>query len=262
MANIKLVVAYDGTDFHGFARQNGLRTVQGTLEAVVQRLVGHPIEIYGSGRTDAGVHARAQVVNWEQDVGPPAERFTYVLRRCLPGDIIALDATVVDDAFHAQYSALGKTYRYRVDTRRVPDIFGYRFAEHTPYALDVSRMEEAARALLGRHDFTSFCATSSQSQTKERTVYEIDIAPSGGYLDFFITGSGFLQHMVRIMVGTLLEVGRGRIAPGAVEHILYERDRKLAGPTAAARGLSLWNVYYDETDLKLAISNRMTYHED
>jgi tRNA pseudouridine38-40 synthase len=262
MANIKLVVAYDGTDFHGFARQGGLRTVQGTLEAVVQRLVGHPVEIYGSGRTDAGVHARAQVVNWEQDVGPPAERYTYVLRRCLPTDIIALEATAVDEAFHAQYSAIGKTYRYRVDTRRIPDIFGYRFAEHAPYTIDVPRMDEAARVLLGRHDFTSFCATSSQTQSKERTVHEIHILPWAGYLDFFITGSGFLQHMVRIIVGTLLEVGRGRIEPGTVERILYERDRKLAGPTAAARGLSLWDVYYEETDLKLAISNRMSYHED
>lgn len=242
---IKLVIAYDGTDFHGFARQTGLRTVQGTLEDVLRKCTGHSVEVHGSGRTDAGVHARAQVVHWSQDSGPPAERYVYVLRRALPSDIVPVTATEVDEEFHSRFSALRKTYRYTLQRAPHEDVFTNRYAWHVREALNLKAMRTAAEALVGTHDFTSFCAASSPVDDKTRTIYTIEFVERDSYLDIFCTGSGFLQNMVRIIAGTLVDVGLGKLPSERIPKILAERDRQLAGRTAPPRGLALWEVFYE-----------------
>jgi tRNA pseudouridine38-40 synthase len=244
LTKIKLVFAYDGSDFYGFAKQANLRTVQGTLESVLERVVGYPIEVFGSGRTDKGVHARAQVVHWEQTYGPPAEKWVYVLRRSLPPDIIPLHAESVDASFHARFSAVRKTYRYTIQRAPQEDIFTYRYAWHLPGPLNLDAMQSAAQALVGEHDFTSFCAASTPVEDKRRTIYEIRFEERDSYLDIYCTGNGFLQNMVRIITGTLVDVGSGRIPAGKISEILSARDRRFAGQTAPARGLSLWQVDY------------------
>ncbi len=247
MPKVKLVVAYDGTDFHGFARQQSLRTVQGTLETVLERVLGYPVEVFGSGRTDAGVHARAQVVHFEMGAGPPVERFPYLLRRALPNDIVCVEACEVDEGFHARFSAQAKTYRYTLQQARVADVFTNRYAWHLPVSLDTAAMERAAKHLIGHHDFTSFCAASTPVQDKRRTIWELKLTSRETYLDLYCTGNGFLQNMVRIVAGTLVDVGEHRIADEDVPHILAGRDRRLAGRTAPAHGLTLWRVEYESS---------------
>jgi len=244
MQRVKLVISYDGTDFHGFARQQSLRTVQGTLEDFLRRTLGRPVEVFGSGRTDAGVHARAQVVHWDQASGPPVERYPYVLRRSMPRDIVAVAAEAVPFSFHARFSAKMKTYRYTIQRDKLEDVFTNRFAWHVTEMLDLSRMESASRHFLGEHDFTSFCAAATAIEDKTRTIYDFCIKERGSYLDFYCTGSGFLQHMVRILVGTLVDVGKGRLQPDDIPNILQIRDRVAAGVTAPPQGLTLWNVAY------------------
>ncbi|SFU69223.1 tRNA pseudouridine(38-40) synthase TruA [Alicyclobacillus macrosporangiidus] len=244
MPKIRMTIAYDGTDFHGFARQRGLRTVQGTLEDALARALGHPVEVEGSGRTDAGVHARAQVVHWEQDHGPAPERYPYVLGRMLPGDLIPIHAELAPDDFHARFSAKRKTYRYTIQRARVPDVFTHRYAWHEPSALDLARMRDAAQQLVGEHDFTSFCAAATPVEDKRRVIYDLRLEERGTYLDIYCTGNGFLQYMVRIIVGTLVDIGLGRLNRPVTE-ILAARDRRCAGRTAPAKGLTLWDVAYE-----------------
>ncbi|WP_026962561.1 tRNA pseudouridine(38-40) synthase TruA [Alicyclobacillus herbarius] len=244
MAKIRMVIAYDGTDFHGFARQRNLRTVQGTLEAALQRVLGIPVEVFGSGRTDAGVHARGQVVHFDQPYGPPAERYPFILGRLLPRDLMVVSAEEAPETFHARFSAVGKVYRYTLQRADEEDIFTRRYAWHVPGSLDESAMRRAADALIGEHDFTSFCAATTPVEDKRRNVYAIDFARRGTYLDIYCRGNGFLQYMVRIIVGTLVDVGHGRISPEQIPRILAARDRRLAGQTAPPYGLALWQVQY------------------
>ena len=239
-----LTVAYDGTDFHGFARQEGLRTVQGTLESTLKRVLGHPVEVHGSGRTDAGVHARGQVVHWQQDHGPSAERYPYLLRTYLPSDIVAVAAVTAAPDFHARFSAVRKTYRYVIRRAAVEDVFTNRYAWHVPGRLDLDAVQKAALQLCGEHDFTSFCAASTPIDDKRRRLYQLDVRMDDGYLTIECTGNGFLRHMVRIVVGTLVDVGRGRLQADAMPAILAAHDRKRAGITAPPHGLSLWHVEY------------------
>lgn len=244
LGKIKLEFAYDGTDFHGFARQRGLRTVQGTLEGILQRTLGYPVEVFGSGRTDAGVHARAQVVHWVQgEAGPPVDRYPYLLRRSLPTDMVALTACDAPDDFHARFSVQRKTYRYTIQRALITDVFTNRYSWHIPLELDVHLMRSAAEELVGRHDFTSFCAAASPVEDKRRTIYEIRIEERGSYCDVYCTGSGFLQYMVRIIVGTLVDIGQGKMSK-SMSTILADKNRRSAGQTAPPLGLSLWEVVY------------------
>lgn len=243
VSKIKLVIAYDGTDFHGFAKQRGLRTVQGVLEDTLARIVKHPVEVFGSGRTDAGVHARGQVVHFEQTVGPPAQRYGYLLRRSLPKDMIAVRAEPADADFHARFSVRCKTYRYTVQTAAVPDIYTNRYVWHEPHELDVERMRLEAAHLIGEHDFTSFCAAATPIRDKRRSVYDVAITQDGSYLHIWCTGNGFLQYMVRIIVGTLIDMGEDRMHSRMPE-IIAQKDRTCAGQTAPACGLTLWSVDY------------------
>lgn len=249
MVKIRATVAYDGTEFHGFARQTRLRTVQGVLEEKLSALVGQPTEVFGSGRTDAGVHARAQVVHWEQTAGPPPERYPLIFRGSLPRDVVMVDAKAVSAEFHARFSAVGKTYRYTIQTAPQPDVFTRRYAWQMSAPLDRVAMEQAAAHLTGEHDFTSFCAAATPVVNKVRTVSGITLHQDGSYLHLYVTGSGFLQHMVRIVTGTLVDVGLGKLDTVAIPEILTGRDRRLAGKTAPPEGLCLWEVVYDEDAL-------------
>lgn len=245
VVKMRATVAYDGTDFHGFARQRGLRTVQGVLEEKLSGLTGSRIEVFGSGRTDAGVHAEGQVVHWEQSVGPPPERYPAIFQRILPRDLLVRDVTTVPDTFHARFSAVAKTYCYTIQTATEPDIFTRRYSWHLPVKVSLERMRQGAAYLVGEHDFTSFCAAATPVENKVRTVYRLSVEPRDSYLLITCTGSGFLQNMVRIITGTLVDVGLGKMDADRVPRILEARDRTTAGRTAPPEGLSLWKVYYD-----------------
>jgi tRNA pseudouridine38-40 synthase len=244
MKKVKIVVAYDGTDFSGFQKQPGMRTVQGTLEETLFRLTGERIEIHGSGRTDAGVHALGQVCHFTTHHPIPPDKYAYILRRMLPNDLIVYSSEEVPLDFHARKSAHWKTYRYQITTRLVPNLFTRRFRTHWPEKVNLDRMKEAADYLIGTHDFTSFCSPKTPIEDKVRTLYQLDIYPDDeGYI-LEVTGNGFLYNMVRILVGTLVQVGKGRLHPSEIETILEAKDRQTAGPTAPPEGLILLEVGY------------------
>nr|NNM90934.1 tRNA pseudouridine(38-40) synthase TruA [Bacilli bacterium] len=246
MTKIRIDLAYDGTEFHGFQKQAGLRTVQGELEHALYDILGHDVEVSGASRTDAGVHARMQVVNvpYLSSYRVPDTKWLYVLRRRLPKDLVATRVMLASDSFDARHTVNWKMYRYAIDTSPVPDVFMARYATHRPFLLDRDAMRRAADLLIGEHDFTSFCATRAQQTNKVRNIHAIDFWMEGSILWIEVRGNAFLQHMVRIIVGTLLEVGTKRIEAHRVKSILEARDRRKAGPTAPAHGLCLWHIEY------------------
>ncbi|MCX7572330.1 tRNA pseudouridine(38-40) synthase TruA [Tumebacillus sp. DT12] len=245
MRNIKLTIAYDGTNFHGFQVQPNLRTVQGVLEEVIGRVAQHPVSIIGSGRTDAGVHARAQVVNFETDVRIPVEKWPIALNTRLPDDLVVTAAEEMPPDFHSRFSAKGKVYRYQIDLSASPNVFTRLYAYHYPYPLRIEPMIEAARHLAGRHDFTSFCAANTPVENKVRLLHHVELTREDHLLTITCRGEGFLYNMVRIIAGTLLDVGRDRISPDAIPTILSACDRTQAGVTAPAHGLTMWEVLYE-----------------
>ena len=247
LRNIKLTVAYDGTNYHGFQEQRGtgLATVQEELEACLGRLTGQRRQIIGAGRTDAGVHARGQVVNFNAVGWPiPAERIPLALNGVLPGDIIVTLAQEVPREFHARFSARGKTYRYSIWNARVPSPFHRLYSTFVPVPLNDGAITAAASILTGRHDFKCFQAAGSTVQTTVREIYQIEVEREGSLLHFVFSGSGFLYNMVRIMAGTLVQVGMGKAKPEYVNQVLESRARVMAGPTLPPQGLCLERVEY------------------
>jgi len=244
MRNIKMTIAYDGTDFHGFQVQPNLRTVQGLLQETLEGVVGHSVSIIGSGRTDAGVHARGQVVNFHTTSRVPTEKWPIVCNVKLPNDLVVQQAEEVPADWHARFNAIGKVYRYHIDRGAYPDVFTRAYAYHHPYALRIEPMIEAAQHLAGRHDFTSFCAAATHVEDKVRLLHSVTLDEQGPHLYITCRGEGFLYNMVRIISGTLLDVGRGKIAPDEIPAILDARDRTQAGLTAPAHGLTMWEVLY------------------
>lgn len=244
MKKIQMVIAYDGTDFSGFQRQPGQRTIQGTLEEALHRLTGEEIQVHGSGRTDAGVHALGQVCHFTTASPIPAEKYPYILRRMLPKDIIVISAAEADADFHARKSAYWKTYRYQIDTQPVPNLFTRRFRTHLPFPVDLDAMQAAGNLLVGTHDFTSFCSAKTHVSDRVRTIYQCRVKEVPGGIDIVLTGNGFLYNMVRIIAGTLYEVGRHERSAEEIPAILAARDRTLAGPTFPPEGLLLVQVGY------------------
>lgn len=270
MRNIRLVLAYDGTDFHGWQRQSHLPTVQECLETTVGRLTGESVHVWGSGRTDAGVHALNQVANFKTASPIPCENLVNALNNLLPPAVRVREAREVAENFHARYDVRSKTYRYRILQAPVCSPFLWRFVYHHPFPLDHARMAEAARLFVGEHDFTSFASAGAEVSTARQGAHEAEgvggKVPGGdlekrglvrrifvsrllwrartSLLIYEVTGNGFLHHMVRNIVGTLLEVGRGKLTSQDVARILAARDRTLAGPTAPAQGLCLMTVEY------------------
>nr|WP_275984045.1 tRNA pseudouridine(38-40) synthase TruA [Paenibacillus hamazuiensis] len=248
-----MTVSYDGTAYNGFQTQPGGNTIQDHIEAALHMLTGERIPITASGRTDAGVHARGQVLNFHTASQIPLERWCMAINSRLPDDIQVTDAREVSEEFHARRSALQKTYRYTILNGKYKDVFRRNMEYHHYSPLDVSAMREALRHLLGEHDFTSFCSARTEKLSKVRTIYAAAIREepceamaNSTRLYIEITGNGFLYNMVRIIVGTLIEIGEGKRKPGDMEAILKSQNRKMAGPTAMAHGLMLWEVLYPE----------------
>ena len=242
--NYRLTIAYDGTRFFGWERQPGKDTIQGKLEAVLGELQGAPVNVIGAGRTDAGVHARAMTANVVLDTALTPEEIRDYMNRYLPDAIAVREVKEAAPRFHARYNALGKTYRYTVFVGEVKPVFDRKYVTLLPYAPDVARMRQAAAYLTGEHDFAAFCGNPRMKKSTVRTVDTIDIQQRKDRITFTFHGNGFLQNMVRILVGTLLEVGRGFWEPERVQAILDSRDRKQAGPTAPPEGLCLMKVDY------------------
>jgi len=248
--NIRLVLAFDGTDFHGWQRQPAAPTIQGRLEEAIQELTGASAQVYGSGRTDAGVHALHQVANFQTASTIPCPNLVKALNDLLPPTVRVKAAEEVAPTFHARYDARSKTYRYRILQTPVCSPFWWRFVCHHPYPLDRARMAEAAQFFQGEHDFTSFAGADGQddedTQSMVRVIFRSRLLwrPRTSMLVYEVTGNGFLHHMVRNMAGTLIEVGRGKLTPRDVPRILAARDRTQAGPTAPAQGLCLVKVHY------------------
>lgn len=245
MQNYMLKLCYDGTRYKGWQKQgNTAGTIQEKLETILSRLLEQPIELAASGRTDAGVHAREQVCSFraESDVTP--EELLRRLRAYLPEDIGALSMELAPPRFHARLSCTGKTYVYRIWNSEEPDVFQRKYRCTVPESLDLEAMRRAAEFLCGEHDFAAFCSTKPGKKATVRDLRSIRIERDGAELRLIYTGSGFLYNMVRILTGTLMEVGKGLRQPDEMTMILGSRDRRSAGPTAPAQGLFLWQVDY------------------
>ena len=245
MQNYKLTLCYDGTKYKGWQRQgNTDNTIQAKLEALLSRLLGSPVEVSGSGRTDAGVHAYCQVCSFRADTEMSAEDILSALRRYLPEDIGAMSLTKAAPDFHARLSCREKSYLYRIWNSDLPNVFSRRYTYTFPDALNISEMRRAAALMLGRHDFTSFCANKHMKKSAVRELRSIEIYPHEEELRILLTGDGFLYNMVRIIVGTLIEVGMGAKSADSIPDILRAKDRSQAGFTAPAQGLALYEVKY------------------
>jgi len=240
----KLTIAYDGTRYYGWEHQPGRATVQGKLEGVLERMTGEAVDVIGAGRTDAGVHARAMVAHVVLDSTMAVEEIREYMNKYLPEDIAVKDVAAASERFHARYKAVGKTYCYTCFDGPVKPVFDRKYVTILRESPDVEAMRQAAVYLEGKRDFASFCGNPRMKKSTVRVVDRIEIVKKGGYLRFTFHGTGFLQNMVRILVGTLLEVGYGRMSPESMMDILAARDRKLAGPTAPPQGLCLLKVDY------------------
>ena len=244
MRNIALFLTYEGTAYHGWQMQKNLATVQQTLEKAIGMVVGHSVHVTGCGRTDAGVHARAMVANAVLDVKESPEEIRDYMNRYLPDAIAVREVKEAGERFHARYNAIGKTYRYTVHVGEVKPVFDRKYVTILPYVPDVEAMRRAAADLVGEHDFAAFCGNPRMKKSTVRTVDSILIEQRKDRITFTFHGNGFLQNMVRILVGTLLEIGRGYWPSEKAAEILASRDRKQAGPTAPPEGLCLMKVDY------------------
>lgn len=245
MNNYKMILQYEGTRYQGWQRQESTEnTVQGKLELLLTRMCGQKVEIQGSGRTDAGVHARGQVANAHLETRMTPEEIRDYMNRYLPEDIGVLSVEMVPDRFHSRLLAKGKTYCYQVINSGIPHVFDRRYAYVYKEKLDVEAMRRAAEQLTGAHDFAAFTSAKKSKKSTVRTIDSITIEQEGDILRFLFSGDGFLFHMVRILMGTLLEVGEGKRRPEEMAGILAGRDRSLAGPLVPAVGLTLMEVRY------------------
>lgn len=245
--NYRIVLRYDGGRYDGWQKQgNTDRTVQGKLEEILLKLTGKPTAVHGSGRTDGGVHALNQVANFHGEFALDTEGLKAYLNRYLPEDIMVLSVDIAEDKFHSRLSALEKTYLYRIETGSKKDVFQRKYLYGLGKPLSVKRMREAAACLLGEHDFKSFCSNKRMKKSTVRCISDITIEEEGTSLLIRYTGNGFLQHMARIMTGTLIQAGLGEITPIEMEAILNQRDRQAAGFTAPPEGLFLECVSYKD----------------
>ena len=242
--NLRILIEYDGTDFAGWQRQPGQRTVQAQLEGAIQQMTGEAVLVRGAGRTDAGVHASGQVANFTLEAGIPALGLLRGLNSLLPPDIALLDVAEAAPDFDARFSARGKIYRYQVWNHLVRSPLHARRTWHCRSPLDLEAMRAAARSLCGEHDFRAFRASDCERRTTVRIVRRLDVERQDHLLSFDIEATAFLKNMVRILVGTLVDLGRGRIPPEVVPQMLQTGDRTIGGVTAPPQGLTLVQVFY------------------
>lgn len=246
MRNIRLLLQYEGTRYQGWQRQTSSdNTIQGKLENLITRMCGEPIEIQASGRTDAGVHAAGQVANFHTNCEMSVEEMQTYINNYLPEDIAVIGISEAAPRFHSRLNATGKCYCYRVINSEVPNVFWRRFSLELPDKLDIDAMKAAAALLLGEHDFKSFTSAKKGKKSTVRRIDEISIEQREDLLEFIFEGNGFLHHMVRILMGTLLEVGMGKRSPESMAEILEAKNRECAGYLVPAKGLTLMKVYYE-----------------
>mgnify|MGYP000294847159 CR=1 FL=1 len=239
-----LLIEYDGADFYGWQRQQEFRTVQGEIETALSRMAKEPIELHGSGRTDKGVHAGGQFAHFDWTVPIPAQDLTRALNAKLPRDIVILDAKEMPSDFHSRYDCKGKVYRYRFYTEKIPRARQSRYALRVGWDLDQEKMARAAKSFIGTYDFKGFTSARCDKEITVRSVYHASIHRNGNDWEFITAGSGYLYNMVRVMVGTLIDIGRGRLEEDVIQQILETQDRTLGGKTVTPEGLSLEKVFY------------------
>ncbi len=243
MNNYRLLIQYDGGRYKGWQRLGGAEsTIQGKIENVLSEMVGENIEITGSSRTDAGVHALAQVANFKTDSSfSPAEIMAY-LNKYLPKDISVTEVALVPESFHSRYNAKEKTYLYKIWNREYPNPFMRKYSMHVGKRLDIDRMETAAAYFIGEYDFTAFTNAKSKSKSMIRTIFSVELAENSGFIDIRISGDGFLHNMVRRITGTMIEVGLGKLDADSIPAVLESKERKQAGYIADACGLYLEKI--------------------
>ncbi len=245
MRNLKVMAAYRGTAYHGFQRQENAVGVQNIIEEKLEYLTNAPVKINGCSRTDTGVHANEYCFSFETEHNIPCGNIVRGMNSLLPDDISILSCEEAAADFHARYSCTAKEYLYLILNRASKDPFMADLALHYPYALDTDLLERAAQDYVGTHDFTSFCGTANQKDDSVRTIEYFKIQKSENFVKFIVKGNGFLYNMVRIMVGTLIFINEGKLAPDSIPAILAAKNRDLAGKTIQAHGLYLNRVFYD-----------------
>lgn len=241
--NIKIEISYEGTKYSGWQKQKNSLGIQGEIELAIEKATGKKVSLVGSGRTDAGVHAISQVANFDVDTTIPIEKMAEVITNFLPKDISIKKAEEVEDNFHARFSAHRKTYRYQMYVSRIRNPFLVNRAYQLKYDIDVEKMKKESKSLLGEHDFCGFMSSGSSVKSTVRTIFDIDIFTQREMVVIEICGNGFLYNMVRIITGTLIDIGRGKIND-SMDEILESKDRSMAGHTAPACGLYLKSVEY------------------
>lgn len=246
MHNIKLIVEYDGTNYHGFQRQPDFHgpTLQGTLEAKLEQITGHPVNLAMAGRTDAGVHALGQVVNFRSTTRVPMDKMPKALNSLLPRDIRVKHAETVAEDFNARFSARWKRYIYTIDNSQIASVFTRLYSYHVPQPLNILAMQYAACLMQGKHNFKAFCATGSPVKSYVRNLMKCEIGHEGSLIRITCEADGFLYNMVRIISGTLVDVGKGKIDADAIPEILESGQRAQGGVTAPPQGLCLMHVEY------------------
>ncbi|MCF0148912.1 MAG: tRNA pseudouridine(38-40) synthase TruA [Clostridium sp.] len=244
MRNIKLTIEYDGTNYLGWQKQKVGSTIQNTVEEAIRLLTNEEVEVIGSSRTDAGVHAKGFVANFKTNSNIPSNKYREAINHKLPDDIVILKSEEVDEEFHSRYSAKGKTYSYSILNRDVPSALDRHYLYHVKRKLDIEAMKEACKYFIGTHNFAAFKSSGSSVKTTVRTISELYIQENGDIIKIYVTGDGFLYNMVRIIVGTLIMVGSNKIKPNEIEKIIAEKDREKAGICVPATGLVLEKVYY------------------
>ncbi len=245
MRNLKLIIQYDGTNYHGWQIQENAVTIQETVENAIKKLTGVRPKLSGCGRTDTGVHAENYVCSFKTESTISCDRFPYAINRFLPDDIVCIGAEEMPSDFDAHKSAVGKTYTYKILNSQYPNVFFNNRAWHYRYELDIEKMKKAAKSFLGTHDFIGFAAAGFTVKTTVRTIHNVEIIKEGDLVMIKITGDGFLYNMVRIIAGTLVFAGNGKINWEDMSDIIDSCDRKRAGITAPACGLYLSEVYYN-----------------
>ncbi|TCO74391.1 tRNA pseudouridine(38-40) synthase TruA [Marinisporobacter balticus] len=246
MRNIKLTIEYDGARYNGWQKLGDTEnTIQSKLEKVLSEMTGRKIEVIASGRTDSGVHALAQIVNFKTNINMSTKEIRRYCNQYLPKDIVVKGIEEVDERFHARYNAKSKKYLYRIRIGAIPTAFNRKYTYYVPNYLDIEAMQKAGSYLLGEHDFKAFSSVKSSKKSTSREIFEMDITKEENELHLLFHGNGFLHNMVRIMVGTLIEIGEGKRTPESIKDIFASKTRENAGVTAPAQGLFLYEVFYD-----------------
>ena len=248
MRRIKLIVAYDGTEYSGWQIQPEAPTIEMYLDKAIRELTGENVHVTGASRTDAGVHAYGNVAVFDTESTIPGDRFTFALNRFLPDSIVIQDSWEVSVDFHPRHCNTRKTYEYRILNTAVPLPQKRNFTWHVTGSIDIEKMKEAAAYIVGEHDFKSFCCVRTQAESTVRTIYSLEVLQEGSEIIIRIKGNGFLYNMVRIITGTLIQVGKGRFMPEYVKQMLEAKDRTVAGQTAPPQGLTLVGIEYVDND--------------